>query len=319
LEWRTGCPRVDLSETSRELPSAEGARYRWRGWAAFRQGYGERVRSEAEARPRHDVNCELKRRQEAELAFWRQSPHEGPGSDSVAQIVHKSVEAAVLVDVLRRYEHDFARARDLLELGGGQGWASCIVKRQFPDASVTLSDLSPEAISSVRTWERVYNVRLDRAVACASYEIPAPDDAFDLVFAFASAHHFAAHRQTFRELHRVLRPGGQALYFYEPSCGPAFYRVAHRRVNRKRPDVPEDVLVHSKLLALAREAGFDASVEFYPTVLARAPGALLYYSVLARLPSLQRVLPCTANFRFRRLIGPGRVASSASRTDRAPL
>jgi hypothetical protein len=43
-----------------------------------------------------------------------------------------------------------------------------------------------------------------------------------LVFAFASAHHFAAHRKTFQELHRVLGPAGQALYFYEPSCHPMF-------------------------------------------------------------------------------------------------
>ena len=246
------------------------------------------------------MNCELKRRQQAELDFWRNSPHEGPASDSVAQIVHKSVEAAVLMDVLRRYESDFAGARDILELGGGQGWASCIVKRQFPSARVTLSDLSEDAISSVRTWERVYNVRLDGAIACPSYEIPVEDHAFDLVFAFASAHHFAAHRQTFQELRRVLRPGGQALYFYEPSCGPGLYRLAHRRVNRKRPEVPEDVLVHPKLLALAREAGLEAAVEFYPSVLARAPGALFYYTVLAKLPPLQRLLPCTANFRFRK-------------------
>jgi SAM-dependent methyltransferase len=120
------------------------------------------------------------------------------------------------------------------------------------------------------------------------------------VFAFASAHHFAAHRQTFQELHRVLGPAGQALYFYEPSCHPMFYRLARQRVNRKRPEVPEDVLVYPKLVRLAREAGFEAAVEFYPSVLTRAPGALLYYSVLARLPWLQRVLPCTANFRFRR-------------------
>jgi SAM-dependent methyltransferase len=246
------------------------------------------------------VNSELRRRHEAELDFWRQSPHEGPGSDSVVQIVHKAVEAAVFVDVLRRYEPDFARARNILELGGGQGWASCIVKRQFPNARVTLSDLSADAISSVRTWERVYNVHLDGAIACPSYEIPVGDAAFDLVFAFASAHHFAAHRQTFQELHRVLGPAGQALYFYEPSCYPLLYRLAHRRVNRKRPDVPEDVLVYPKLVSLAREAGLEAAVEFYPSVLARAPGALLYYSALARLPWLQRVLPCTANFRFRR-------------------
>ena len=214
----------------------------------------------------------------------------------MVQIVHKAVEAAVLVDVLRRYESDFARASNILELGGGQGWASCIVKRQFPNARVTLSDLSADAISSVRTWERVYNVRLDGAIACPSYEIPVSNAAFDLVFAFASAHHFAAHRQTFRELRRVLGPAGQALYFYEPSCHPMFYRLAHRRVNRKRPEVPEDALVYSKLVSVAGEAGLEAALEFYPSLLTRAPGALLYYSVLARLPWLQRLLAVRRQF-----------------------
>jgi hypothetical protein len=79
-----------------------------------------------------------------------------------------------------------------------------------------------------------------------------------------------------------------------------FYRLAHGRVNRKRPDVPEDVLVYPEACKSRPRGRFEAAVEFYPSVLTRAPAALLYYSVLARLPWLQRVLPCTANFRFGR-------------------
>ena len=62
--------------------------------------------------------------------------------------------------------------------------------------------------------------------------------------------------------------------------------------------VPEDVLVHARLLELAREAGFNASAVFDLSVAKRAPLELVYYHALRRLPPLKHVLPCTRDLVF---------------------
>jgi hypothetical protein len=65
--------------------------------------------------------------------------------------------------------------------------------------------------------------------------------------------------------------------------------------------VPEDVLISSKLSALSREAGLDLVVDYYPSLLTRGAIESLYYYGLNKIPALQTVLPCTANFIFRKV------------------
>lgn len=244
---------------------------------------------------------DLHTRQRREIEFWRDSPHERPESTSVENLVNKAGDAGILIDLLQVYQNDFARARDILELGAGQGWASCLVKKKFPGACVRATDISSYALASVPKWEHIFDTKLDGVEACLSYQIPTRDESYDLVFCFAAAHHFAAHRRTLQEVRRILRPDGVALYLYEPSCHAGLYRAAVSRVERKRPDVKEDVLIYSKIRALADEVGLRGEVSFYPSVRYRSPGALLYYSVLSRVSMLQRVLPCTVNYRFTRV------------------
>jgi SAM-dependent methyltransferase len=238
----------------------------------------------------------LSEKERIEVEYWRDSELERPGADIVNNLVFKLAEARILLQKIERHHESFAGAHRILEIGAGQGWAACIVKRRWPEAHVAACDISPYAIASLGLWERVFQAHLDEAFAAKSYALPVASGSLDLVFCFEAAHHFVAHRRTFVELARVLQPGGRCLYLHEPTCSSALHWAAQTRVNRKRPEVPEDVLIRSKIEALAADAGLQCETWFDPTTLNRGPAETVYYSVVSRMPLLQRVLPCTADF-----------------------
>ena len=240
-------------------------------------------------------------REAEEHRLWEESSTESPASDSVDNIINKMGGARIFQEKLQTYSRCFEKARSILELGGGQGWASCLVKRVYPQASVTMSDLSPAAIASLHKWEHIWKVKLDGSVACRAYEVPFPDSSFDLVFAYSAAHHFGRHRRTLSELNRILRPGGVALYFHEPGCRSFIYPAAHYRVNRKRPDVYEDVLRYKELIELGKAVGLDVDVRFSPTLTNRGPAETIYYLALSKFPLLQHVLPTTVDVIIRKV------------------
>jgi SAM-dependent methyltransferase len=249
-------------------------------------------------KPSGMLNIEAK--QKIEIEFWRDSEDESPEADSIYNIVSKVSDAAVLLDCLTRHQEKLTRNGRVLELGGGQGWASCVYKKLFPNAHVTATDISKFAVMSLPKWERLFEVKIDKSYACTSYEINEIDASLDQIFCFAAAHHFLAHKRTLREISRVLKPGGKAFYFYEPATPKYLYFPAYWRVNRKRPKVPEDVLMTSKLRELAHESGLDMHVDYYPSLIRRGAFETVYFFVLGRIPFLQKILPCSANFIFTR-------------------
>jgi hypothetical protein len=70
------------------------------------------------------------------------------------------------------------------------------------------------------------------------------------------------------------------------------------RVTRKRPDVPEDVLVRSSIRQHAAAAGLSCQIAFEPQLYKRAPLETLYYGLLQAVSPLQTLLPCTATYHF---------------------
>lgn len=245
--------------------------------------------------------AECARLERLEIDYWRTSTSscsDRGSAESLTNTLNKLKDAGGFLVSLMPFLDIFRRASSILEIGAGQSWAGCIVKRLCPHATVTVSDISPWALASVPTWEHIFDVKIDATFCSRSYELPLRAGTAECIFCFASAHHFRKHRRTLAEIQRILTPGGHCFYFHEPSC-PSFWRsVAVWRVNQKRPEVREDVLVPNRLKAIAADAGLHCDIVYTANPYGRAPLETIYYSLLNAMPFLQRVLPCTATFHF---------------------
>lgn len=230
-------------------------------------------------------------------------PFATAASNSPELIHFKALKASEILLFRRffdRYASYFERARSVVELGGGWGWASYYVKWRVPEARVFTTDIAGAIVGRHTEWKDFFGTEIDGAYCARSYDLPFEPVTIDLAFCFQSAHHFGRHRSTLRELYRIMRPGGIVLYLDEPVCGQALYKIAHKRVNRRMAEdgVPEDVLIHDRLLELAREVGFEARMEFDTHTINRGAIETLYYYALSRLGPMKRFLPAGASFIF---------------------
>jgi SAM-dependent methyltransferase len=240
----------------------------------------------------------IEEKQKIEIEYWRDSKAEAPDAYSIENVVDKMAEARVFLDCISRHRSELVSHGRVLELGGGQGWASCLYKRLFPAVHSITTDISEYAIMSLPKWERIFDVKINQSYSCRSYATNEEASSVDQIFCYAAAHHFLAHRRTLVEMKRVLKPGRSAYYFYEPATPRYLYKAAYWRVNRKRPEVPEDVLIVEKLREIARNVGLSLRIEYYPSLLKRGAAETIYYLALAKFPVLQRILTCSANFIF---------------------
>jgi SAM-dependent methyltransferase len=237
---------------------------------------------------------------EIEERFWRSDPFERPDVDTLENFANKAPDAAIFLELVRPWISQLPVDASVIELGGGQGWASCLVKRLLPQSFVTLTDAVAEAVQGAWIWQRVFNCSLDRIVASPAQTIPAEADSVDFVFCFAAAHHFVDHEAALGEVARVLKSDGRCIWFYEPTAPSWSHHAAEARVNRKRPDVPEHVLIPAEIGRIAVRVGLTCKPEFCTSIAHRGKTATLYYILLGTFPFLQRVLPCTAHFVFTR-------------------
>lgn len=113
--------------------------------------------------------------------------------------------------------------RSALDYGCGHGMAAVALARA--GARVTAFDLSPGYVAECRARAAANGVR----VACATADgeaLPFPDASFDCVWGNAILHHLDLARAG-RELKRVLKPGGVAV-FCEPWGGNPLLGFARR-------------------------------------------------------------------------------------------
>lgn len=114
---------------------------------------------------------------------------------------------------LKRHLIDQARierGHRVLDLGSGTGTLTILIKQTHPDSEVVGLDPDPKALMLSRTKARAAGVEigLDQGLA---FRLPYGNNSFDRVLSSLVFHHLRAEdkQRAFREVFRVLRPGGE--------------------------------------------------------------------------------------------------------------
>jgi len=107
-------------------------------------------------------------------------------------------------------EVDFANYKNkkLLEIGCGLGID--LVSFARAGAIVTGVDLTPRSIELCHEQFQIYGLEARFLVADAE-NLPFPDENFDVVYSFGVLHHTPNIQKAISEIHRVLKPKGEAL------------------------------------------------------------------------------------------------------------
>jgi len=115
--------------------------------------------------------------------------------------------------------------RDVLDYGCGHGMAAIVLARR--GARVTGFDVSAAYLAEARARAGANGVAVD-FVQADGERLPFAGGSFDAVWGHAVLHHVDLRRAA-RELFRVLRPGGVAV-FCEPWGGNPFLNLARRHL-----------------------------------------------------------------------------------------
>jgi SAM-dependent methyltransferase len=97
--------------------------------------------------------------------------------------------------------------KQLLEIGLGEGSDSELLIRQRARWSGV--DLTAESVDRVRTRLMLRDLPYEELRQGSVLQLPFADDSFDMVFSHGVLHHVPDIEQAQREIHRVLRPGGE--------------------------------------------------------------------------------------------------------------
>ena len=173
--------------------------------------------------------------------------------------------------------------RRILDVGCGRGGTVHVLTTFFRQTSVTGVDLAPAAIAFCRKTHA--GGRFEEADA---ENLPFPEESFDVVVNVESSHAYPNILAFYRQVHRVLAPGG---YFLYTDVLPAqTWDACHlyfRQVDMSRErdqDITANVLLSCDQIAQTRVSAFDSGND--PELMANflaVPGSEVYDSMLRKV------------------------------------
>ncbi|UPK73815.1 class I SAM-dependent methyltransferase [Nocardioidaceae bacterium SCSIO 66511] len=112
-------------------------------------------------------------------------------------------------------EHGWPYGKSL-EIGCGTGFFSLNLRLAGVVDEVHVTDISPGMVEAAKHNAAELGFAIDGQAADAE-ALPYDDDTFDVVIGHAVIHHIPDVEQAFREMFRVLRPGGRVVICGEPT------------------------------------------------------------------------------------------------------
>lgn len=160
---------------------------------------------------------------QAVRAFWdTQSCGEVYARTATLPLPDQLEAQAIARFSLEPYLEPFARfsegrGQEVLEIGVGMGADHLRWAQQDPKRLIGV-DLTPRAIAFTASRFREHGLQSELLIANAEL-LPFPDNSFDIVYSWGVLHHTPRTEKAIGEVHRVLRPGGQAriMIYHRPS------------------------------------------------------------------------------------------------------
>jgi len=150
-------------------------------------------------------------------------PFDGPSSQAYNRISHLpffNIERSLVMQELGKYRP----AGTLLDIGCGPGYLAAEIVRRYPGLKVTGLDISEDMLKLAAHNLPAGRVNLLLGDAAA---LPLGDSSMDFIVSSASLHHWEDAPAVFREIQRVLRPGGCFLIMdFRRDAPAAMYAVA---------------------------------------------------------------------------------------------
>jgi SAM-dependent methyltransferase len=186
-----------------------------------------------------EARADLRSRERAEIARSEVEARLGPGVPY--RLTPRTIERYANARAGTAFPLEYAfhllgdvRGRTVLDCGAGAGRNGAVLAAR--GARVVAVDISAALLGIARRTARANRLEASMVFACASaHRLPFPDEAIDLVFGNAVLHHLDVPVAA-REIHRVLRPGGRAV-FREPLRNSRLVRLLRGLVPGRPVDV----------------------------------------------------------------------------------
>lgn len=128
----------------------------------------------------------------------------------------------------------------LLETAAGTGAVTRQIAAALPQAKIVATDLNPDMLAVARQRVTADNVSFEQADAQA---LPFDDATFDAIVCQFGVMFYPERAASYREAHRILRPGGHYLFaVWDALKANALSLALHRAMGEAFPDATPDFL-----------------------------------------------------------------------------